>query len=164
MTSSVAYPPKRIALVALGLSSVIFFVLWRELGIIAAANPMSHASLQPCTPHSTDALPPASMDDPRPLRAVKEGASNWTQDLLTLSNPDCQNYNYTATLPPTTTRTGFMSFPRSGNSYVRSLVEATSGYQTSSIYCDPILLKTFLGECNHANKFMIKVSSAKCQL
>lgn len=44
--------------------------------------------------------------------------------------------------------TAFASYPRSGNSYVRSLVERATGYQTSSIYCDRKLEKLFKGECD----------------
>lgn len=36
-------------------------------------------------------------------------------------------------------RTGFVSFPRSGNSYLRSLIETATGYQTSSI-CTRLLV------------------------
>lgn len=45
-------------------------------------------------------------------------------------------------------RTALASFPRSGNSYVRSLVEKASGYQTSSVYCDKRLKPAFKGECD----------------
>lgn len=45
--------------------------------------------------------------------------------------------------------TAFASYPRSGNSYVRSLIERATGYQTSSVYCDRALETVFKGECNH---------------
>lgn len=56
--------------------------------------------------------------------------------------------------------TGFVSYPRSGNSFVRSLIERTSNFQTSSIYCDGSLLQTFKGECDHEAKFFVKDHAA----
>lgn len=48
---------------------------------------------------------------------------------------------------PALPRTAFASFPRSGNTYTRELVERATGFRTSSSYCDPGLRKAFLGEC-----------------
>ncbi|GAA5889639.1 hypothetical protein JCM16303_004449, partial [Sporobolomyces ruberrimus] len=53
-------------------------------------------------------------------------------------------------------KTGFVSFPRSGNSYLRGLVERATGFQTSSVYCDRGLARTFLGECNTELNFFVK--------
>lgn len=55
-------------------------------------------------------------------------------------------------------RTALASFPRSGNSYLRSLVEKASGYQTSSVYCDSRLKPAFAGECAGLRKpWLVKV-------
>ena len=73
----------------------------------------------------------------------------------------------------TTIRTAFASFPRSGNSYMRSLLERGTGYQTSSTCeqlwlwdldgklthtadCDKTL-PSFLGECDRKSNFFVKV-------
>lgn len=53
-------------------------------------------------------------------------------------------------------RTGFVSYPRSGNSYIRSLLERATGIQTSSVYCDHSLQETFKGECDHKANFFVK--------
>lgn len=52
---------------------------------------------------------------------------------------------------PEMPRTAFASFPRSGNTYTRELVERATGFRTSSSYCDPALRKAFLGECSRGN-------------
>lgn len=52
--------------------------------------------------------------------------------------------------------TALASFPRSGNTWVRTLVEKATGYSTSSLYCDKHLRKTFKSECNRQTKFLVK--------
>ena len=53
--------------------------------------------------------------------------------------------------------TALASFPRSGSSYTRSLVERASGYQVSSIYCDWRLRPAFAGECDGLDSpFLVK--------
>jgi Sulfotransferase domain len=44
--------------------------------------------------------------------------------------------------------TMLVSFPRSGNTWLRSLVERATGVQTNSIYCDGMLLTSLGGECS----------------
>ena len=51
--------------------------------------------------------------------------------------------------------TALVSYPRSGNTWLRTLVEKSTGYRTSSIYCDRYLY-LFQSECNHQNPFLIK--------
>lgn len=46
------------------------------------------------------------------------------------------------------------SFPRTGNSWLRSLVEKAIGYGTSSMYCDTRL--AFRWECESNNRFLMK--------
>ncbi|KAM0746385.1 hypothetical protein T439DRAFT_137768 [Meredithblackwellia eburnea MCA 4105] len=54
-------------------------------------------------------------------------------------------------------KTALASNPRSGNTWVRELVERTTGFQTSTAgYCDVALAKTFLGECDPDAKFLVK--------
>lgn len=61
---------------------------------------------------------------------------------------------YQADVIPTT---ALASFPRSGSSYTRSLVERASGYQVSSIYCDWRLRPAFAGECDGLDSpFLVK--------
>lgn len=55
----------------------------------------------------------------------------WAKELHQIVRPTCHN---TSTVPwAGSTRTALVSFPRSGNSYTRSLVERATGFQTSSI-------------------------------
>jgi hypothetical protein len=54
--------------------------------------------------------------------------------------------------------TALVSFPRSGNTWLRTLVEKSTGYGTSSIYCDESL-RLFRAECNQSNLFLIKTHS-----
>ncbi|KAK4046027.1 hypothetical protein OIV83_006416 [Microbotryomycetes sp. JL201] len=79
----------------------------------------------------------------------------WDADLHSALDPDCKREFITRPYNGTI-KTGFVSFPRSGNSYMRSLVERATSYQTSSVYCDLGLAKTFLGECDHDATFFIK--------
>ncbi|ORY82875.1 hypothetical protein BCR35DRAFT_331249, partial [Leucosporidium creatinivorum] len=54
-------------------------------------------------------------------------------------------------------RTALASFPRSGNSFMRELVERATGYQSSTVaYCDQALVHTFKGECDHDANFLVK--------
>lgn len=71
--------------------------------------------------------------------------STWDPQLHRFLSPDCTPH------PPVrwngTTRTILASNPRSGNTFVRELVEATTGLQTSTIdYCDLVLQNAFPGE------------------
>ncbi|SCZ98367.1 BZ3500_MvSof-1268-A1-R1_Chr3-2g06323 [Microbotryum saponariae] len=78
----------------------------------------------------------------------------WAHQLHDAVKPKCGHID---TIPYSTqTRTGFVSFPRSGNSFMRSLVERATGYQTSSVYCDQKLSQTFTGECDHNTNFFVK--------
>ncbi|KAL8293090.1 hypothetical protein RQP46_000784 [Phenoliferia psychrophenolica] len=87
------------------------------------------------------------------LIAIEGG--KWSAELHEAVSPDC-HHNITTEPYSGKIRTGFVSFPRSGNSYVRSLVERATGFQTSSIYCDKGLSRTFLGECDHESGFFVK--------
>ena len=49
------------------------------------------------------------------------------------------------------------SFPRSGNSWLRSLVEGMTGFGTSSMYCDRHLMAKFRWECERSNRFLMKL-------
>lgn len=53
-------------------------------------------------------------------------------------------------------RTAFASYPRSGNTYTRSLLERATGFQTSAIYCDRSLETFFAGECDGQSSFFVK--------
>ncbi|GAA5982991.1 hypothetical protein JCM11641_006909 [Rhodosporidiobolus odoratus] len=88
------------------------------------------------------------------LAVAIEGGS-WDSQLHDAVSPACKAELVTKPYK-TDLRTGFVSYPRSGNSYLRSLIERATGYQTSSIYCDQALRKTFIGECDHSQKFFVK--------
>jgi hypothetical protein len=51
--------------------------------------------------------------------------------------------------------TALISFPRSGNTWLRTLIEKSTGYQTSSVYCDT-KLPSFKAECIQSNRFLKK--------
>ncbi|TNY20318.1 UAA transporter family-domain-containing protein [Rhodotorula diobovata] len=87
--------------------------------------------------------------------AVAIDGGSWDAQLLDAISPACKSEIQTRPYD-TKLRTGFVSYPRSGNSYLRSLIERATGYQTSSIYCDKGLQRTFLGECDHKSNFFIK--------
>ncbi|SCV74621.1 BQ2448_7650 [Microbotryum intermedium] len=85
---------------------------------------------------------------------VELQGGRWAHQLHDAVKPKCGHID---TVPyMTDTRTGFVSFPRSGNSFMRSLVERATGYQTSSVYCDEKLSQTFSGECDHKTNFFVK--------
>jgi len=81
----------------------------------------------------------------------------WDTQLHSAVNPTCaKEYETRLYDGSSRLRTGFVSYPRSGNSYMRSLVERATGFQTSSVYCDPSLEKTFHAECDHRTNFFVK--------
>ncbi|GAA5902422.1 hypothetical protein JCM6882_002748 [Rhodosporidiobolus microsporus] len=88
------------------------------------------------------------------LAVAIEGGS-WDSQLHEAISPACKS-DLVTHLYETDLRTGFVSFPRSGNSYLRSLIERATGYQTSSVYCDLVLVQKFAGECDHQQNFFIK--------
>ncbi|GAA5947958.1 hypothetical protein JCM10213_007666 [Rhodosporidiobolus nylandii] len=93
-------------------------------------------------------------DEAAELAVAVEGGS-WDSELHAKLSPACKTE--IATRPyPAKIRTAFASYPRSGNSYLRSLLERATGYQTSSIYCDRGLAQTFVGECNHKLDWFVK--------
>lgn len=55
----------------------------------------------------------------------------WDAELHAAVAPKCE-HTFRATLYETPIRTAFASYPRSGNSYMRSLVERATGFQTGS--------------------------------
>ncbi|KAF8057273.1 Wscd1 [Scenedesmus sp. PABB004] len=46
------------------------------------------------------------------------------------------------------TTTALMTFPGSGNTWVRHIIETLTGYHTSSVYCDKSLQPVFTAECD----------------
>lgn len=52
--------------------------------------------------------------------------------------------------------TTLATYPRSGNSWIRTLIEKGTGYLTSSVYCDTALEETFKSECSTTTKWLIK--------
>ncbi|KAH8918771.1 UAA-domain-containing protein [Atractiella rhizophila] len=95
------------------------------------------------------------------LKTTIAQQATWGEQLATLSGTvgSCPDSHVETSQFPTldsTPKTGLVTFPRSGNSYIRSLLEKTTGFRTSSIYCDPALRKTFLGECDRTEKWLIK--------
>ncbi|KAK4330598.1 UAA transporter family-domain containing protein [Rhodotorula toruloides] len=87
--------------------------------------------------------------------AVTIVGSRWDSQVHQAVSPACDTELVTVPYQPTS-RVALASFPRSGNSYLRSLVERATGFQTSSVYCDPELERTFHGECNHTLTFFVK--------
>lgn len=70
------------------------------------------------------------------VEAVEAGemslqGGKWDEELHNVVNPNCHEVN--AVPYQSQVKTGFVSYPRSGNSYMRSLIERATGYQTSSI-------------------------------
>ncbi|GAA5889623.1 hypothetical protein JCM16303_004444, partial [Sporobolomyces ruberrimus] len=79
----------------------------------------------------------------------------WDAELHSAMGPTCRT-DLTTRPYHSKTSTGFVSYPRSGNSYIRSLLERATGFQTSSIYCDRGLQRTFAGECDKRLDFFVK--------
>lgn len=82
----------------------------------------------------------------------------WEKELHTTLLPECAPSNSSGTIRwPGKRRTILASFPRSGNSLVRELVERATNYQTSTVsYCDEFLRESFIGECDHKANFLSK--------
>ncbi|GAA6020684.1 hypothetical protein JCM11491_000513 [Sporobolomyces phaffii] len=88
------------------------------------------------------------------LSLAVEGG-RWEAELHSALGPTCRT-DLTTRPFHSKISTGFVSYPRSGNSYIRGLLERATGYQTSSIYCDRGLERTFTGECRHDLNFFVK--------
>ncbi|XP_052069051.1 WSCD family member CG9164-like [Mytilus californianus] len=52
--------------------------------------------------------------------------------------------------------TALFSFPGSGNTWTRHLIEYTSGVATGSVYCATSLIPVFIGECHVKDVIVIK--------
>ncbi|GAA5962683.1 hypothetical protein JCM3765_006165 [Sporobolomyces pararoseus] len=101
-----------------------------------------------------DEVNEAESSEAAALSLAIEGG-RWDAELHSAMGPTCRTD--LATVPyKAKIRTGFVSYPRSGNSYIRSLLERATGFQTSSIYCDRGLQRTFHGECNKNLDFFVK--------
>lgn len=64
------------------------------------------------------------------IRQVLGG--KWDAELHQAVSPECEHDIVTRPYNGSI-RTGFVSYPRSGNSYMRSLIERSTRYQTSSV-------------------------------
>lgn len=82
------------------------------------------------------ALDSAEASEAAELAVAVEGGS-WDSQLYDAMSSACRNELDTVPYQ-TSIRTAFASFPRSGNSYLRSLIERATGYQTSSV-CEALL-------------------------
>lgn len=51
------------------------------------------------------------------------------------------------------TPTALMTYPGSGNTWVRHIIETLSGYHTTSVYCDKTLTPVFKAECDHMTMY-----------
>jgi hypothetical protein len=130
--------------------------VWSHLGeIVAAPVKLSEQILR----NGYDYVAADSSD-------VQIEGGMWAAQLHHAIGPSCpsahtetQYYNRTG-LP----YTALATYPRSGNTYIRSLIERATGFRTryvvanasrprltrlnSSVYCDRVLQQTFLGECS----------------
>jgi len=59
----------------------------------------------------------------------------WDRRLYEASRPTC-SAGLEAVPYRARVKTGFLTHPRSGNTYTRELVERATGFQTSSVWCD----------------------------
>lgn len=70
----------------------------------------------------------------------------WGSQLHALTHVTCPTGAVNTTFyPGPVPATALATYPRSGNSYIRGLIERATTYRTSSVYCDGVLAKTFLG-------------------
>lgn len=83
-----------------------------------------------------DALNSAEASEAAELAVAVEGGS-WDSQLYDAMSSACRSELETVPYQ-SSVRTAFASFPRSGNSYLRSLIERATGYQTSSV-CEAYL-------------------------
>lgn len=94
--------------------------------------------------------------DNRQIRPHLVIGRKWASTLHQALEPDCTANVTTATYTKPLPKTAFASFPRSGNSWIRSLVERSTGFRTSSIYCDAEVLDTFKDDCDPNGVFFEK--------
>lgn len=53
--------------------------------------------------------------------------------------------------------TALMTYPGSGNTWVRHIIETLTGYHTTSVYCDKTLQPVFKAECDHSDRFNMSI-------
>jgi hypothetical protein len=114
--------------------------------LLASGDEMNDANLPSLAELATDSTPQADV--------TVEG-SKWAKDVHYAINPIC-HHNQTRTFYDAKKKTALATFPRSGNSYIRELLERSTGHLTTSVYCDGVLRETFVGECDHQNQFFQK--------
>lgn len=51
------------------------------------------------------------------------------------------------------TPTALITYPGSGNTWVRHIIETVTGYHTTSVYCDKTLVPVFKAECDMPDKY-----------
>lgn len=81
----------------------------------------------------------------------------WEKELHATMIPECAPSNSSATVRwEGKRRTVLASFPRSGNTLTRELVERATNFQTSTVsYCDEFLRETFIGEVNFSCEIVL---------
>lgn len=137
---------------------MLFGSLLLLVALVSDAKPLASSlpsHVQPLVQSIYSTLRFSSLDD----TAIEGG--DWARNLYDALMPQCpktpsaaeggQNALTRMYDGPPLPRTGFASFPRSGNTFTRELVERATGYRTSSMYCDPGLKDAFPGECDRGN-------------
>lgn len=80
----------------------------------------------------------------------------WSQEFAAATRPPvevvCCPTSRTYLKTPKTP-TALMTYPGSGNTWVRHIIETLTGYHTTSVYCDKTLQPVFKAECDHSDKF-----------
>lgn len=95
------------------------------------------------------------MSPHRLLLAIALMGVGWSQNAAAgaphVNITSCPAYKTYLEVPRTPT--ALISFPGSGNTWVRHIIETVTGYHTTSWYCDKGLLRVFKAECDAANNY-----------
>ena len=100
-----------------------------------------------------------------PPRSLIE-EDHWSRALHTAVSPRCAEVIETFDIPlKGLPRTALATYPRSGNTFTRLLIERATGWHTTSVYCDKWLETAFHGECARGNTtFLVKCVCPRCAL
>lgn len=112
--------------------------------------------------HAVESSSGSAQDWPSPcdirrgimMKCMQEVASPLTESRTTLTLPP--NIATVHPVTPYNISTALASYPRSGNTWLRTLVEKATGHLTSSLYCDRHLRRTFRSECDKTNRWLVK--------
>ncbi|KAM0753563.1 hypothetical protein T439DRAFT_322458 [Meredithblackwellia eburnea MCA 4105] len=127
--------------ISLILSTLVLLLLQRQASVVETANGLASRW---------------SGRRSQVVFAEDDAAPSSSPSLFQPTMEQCANIEPVQFHPSPAHRTILASYPRSGNSHLRSLVQRSTGYVSGSTYCDAEIAEALIGECNSTDKFFFK--------